>query len=58
MLIVVELKDHPEPPYSNKSGYPLAFPRPGSNESLDNERVVGLELQLDTKRSNSDALSR
>ncbi len=39
-LIVVELKDHPEPPYSNKSGYPLAFPRPGSTKALDNERVV------------------
>jgi len=39
-LIVVELKDHPEPRYPNKSGYPLAFPRPGSKKVLDNERVV------------------
>jgi quercetin dioxygenase-like cupin family protein len=39
-LIVVELKDHPEPRYPNTSGYPLAFPRPGSRKVLDNERVV------------------
>ena len=39
-LIIVELKDHPEPRYPNTSGYPLAFPRPGSRKVLDNERVV------------------
>ncbi len=39
-LIVVELRDHPEPRYPNTSGYPLAFPRPGSRKVLDNERVV------------------
>jgi quercetin dioxygenase-like cupin family protein len=39
-VIVVELKDHPEPRYPNTSGYPLAFPRPGSRKVLDNERVV------------------
>ena len=39
-LIVVELKDHPGPLYANKSGYPPAFPRPGSTKTLDNERVV------------------
>jgi quercetin dioxygenase-like cupin family protein len=39
-LIVVELKDHPGPRYPNTSGYPLAFPRPGSRKVLDNERVV------------------
>jgi hypothetical protein len=39
-LIVVELKDHPEPRYPNTSGYPLAFPRPGSRKVLDNDRVV------------------
>jgi hypothetical protein len=39
-LIVVELKDHPVPPLVNKSGYPAAFPRPGSKKVLDNERVV------------------
>jgi quercetin dioxygenase-like cupin family protein len=39
-LIAVELKDHSEPRYPNTSGYPLAFPRPGSRKVLDNERVV------------------
>ena len=39
-LIVVELKDHPGPIYANKSGYPPAFPRPGSTRILDNERIV------------------
>ena len=39
-LVVVELKDHPEPPYANKSGYPPAFPRSGSKKVLDNDRVV------------------
>ncbi|MGA2191472.1 MAG: hypothetical protein ABSH33_23405 [Steroidobacteraceae bacterium] len=39
-LIVAELKEHPEPLYANKSGYPPAFPRPGSLKVFDNERVV------------------
>ena len=39
-MIVVELKDHSGPLYANKSGYPPAFPRPGSTKTLDNERVV------------------
>jgi quercetin dioxygenase-like cupin family protein len=39
-LVVVELKDHPVPPLVNKSGYPNAFPRPGSKKVLDNGRVV------------------
>jgi hypothetical protein len=39
-LIVAELKEHPEPLYANKSGYPLAFPRPGSLKVFDNDRVV------------------
>jgi redox-sensitive bicupin YhaK (pirin superfamily) len=39
-LIVVELKDHPVPPLVNRSGYPAAFPRPGSKKVLDNDRVV------------------
>jgi hypothetical protein len=39
-LIVVELKDHPVPPLVNKSGYPAAFPRPGSKNVFDNERVA------------------
>jgi quercetin dioxygenase-like cupin family protein len=39
-LIVAELKDHPEPLYVNKSGYPPAFPRPGSLKVFENDRVV------------------
>jgi hypothetical protein len=39
-LIVIELKEHPEPQYANKSGYPPAFPRPGSLKVFENERVV------------------
>jgi hypothetical protein len=39
-LIVAELKDHPEPLYVNKSGYPPAFPRPGSIKAFENDRVV------------------
>jgi quercetin dioxygenase-like cupin family protein len=39
-LIVAELKDHPEPLYANKSGYPAAFPRPGSMNAFENDRVV------------------
>jgi quercetin dioxygenase-like cupin family protein len=39
-LIVAELKDHPEPLYANQSGYPPAFPRPGSVKVFENDRVV------------------
>jgi DNA repair exonuclease SbcCD nuclease subunit len=39
-LIVAELKGPPEPLYANKSGYPPAFPRPGSLKVFENERVV------------------
>jgi predicted metal-dependent enzyme (double-stranded beta helix superfamily) len=39
-MVVVELKDHLEAPYVNKSGYPAAFPRAGSKRVLDNDRVV------------------
>jgi hypothetical protein len=38
--IVIDLKDHPMPPIANTSGYPLAFPRPGSKKLLENERVI------------------
>lgn len=38
--IVIELKDAKVPPLANKSGYPNAFPRPGSKKILDNDRVV------------------
>lgn len=39
-LIVVELKEHAEPLYVNNSGFPLAFPRPGSLKVFENDRVV------------------
>jgi hypothetical protein len=38
--IVIDLKDHPVPPIANTSGYPLAFPRPGSRKIFENERVI------------------
>ena len=38
--IIVALKDHAEPAVPNKSGLPLAFPRPGSIKVLENDRVV------------------
>ena len=38
--IVIDLKDHPLAPIANTSGYPLAFPRPGSKKILENERVI------------------
>ena len=38
--IVIDLKDHSVPPIQNTSGYPLAYPRPGSRKLLDNERVT------------------
>jgi len=38
--IVIDLKDHPVAPIANTTGYPLAFPRPGSKKILENERVI------------------
>jgi hypothetical protein len=38
--MVIELKDHSVAPIENKSGYPLAFPRPGSKKILENARVI------------------
>jgi hypothetical protein len=38
--IMIDLKDHPVDPIANTSGYPLAFPRPGSKKILENERVI------------------
>src|SRR5438445_12988692 len=37
---VIDLKDHPVPPIENKSGYPVAFPRPGTKKVFENERVI------------------
>ncbi len=38
--LVIELKDYPVPPLENKTGYPLAFPRPHVKKLLENDRVV------------------
>jgi hypothetical protein len=38
--IIIALKDLAVPGIRNESGYPLAFPRPGSVKVLDNSRVV------------------
>jgi hypothetical protein len=38
--ILIALKDHPVTPTPNKTGYPLAFPRPGSKKVLENSRVI------------------
>lgn len=38
--IVIELKDNKVPSLANTSGYPNAFPRPGSKKVLENGRVV------------------
>jgi len=37
---VIALHDHYVAPLKNSSGYPKAFPRPGSRKLLDNARVV------------------
>lgn len=38
--VVIELKDHKVEPLQNTSGYPEAFPRPGSKKLIDNDRVA------------------
>ena len=38
--LVIELKDHPVAPLENKTGYPLAFPRPHVKKVLENDRVI------------------
>jgi hypothetical protein len=38
--IVIDLKDARAQPIENKSGYPLAFPRPGVKKLLENDRVI------------------
>jgi hypothetical protein len=38
--LIIELKDHPVPPLENKTGYPLAFPRPHVTKLLENDRVI------------------
>jgi hypothetical protein len=38
--LLIELKDHPVPPIENKTGYPLAFPRPRVKKLMENNRAV------------------
>jgi hypothetical protein len=38
--IIIDLKDHSVPSVANTTGYPLAFPRPGSKKILENDRVI------------------
>jgi hypothetical protein len=38
--LIIELKDHPVPPLENKTGYPLAFPRPHVKKLIENDRVI------------------
>jgi len=38
--LIIELKDHVVPPLENKTGYPLAFPRPHVKKVLENDRVI------------------
>ena len=38
--ILITLKDFKQAPLANKSGYPLAFPRPGSKKVFENARVI------------------
>jgi hypothetical protein len=38
--MVIDLKEHPAPTYTNTTGFPLAFPRPGSKKLLENDRVI------------------
>jgi len=38
--VIIELKDYRVPPIENKTGYPLAFPRPHVKKLLENNRVI------------------
>jgi hypothetical protein len=38
--LVIALKNIPVPPLENKTGYPLAFPRPHVKKLLENDRVI------------------
>lgn len=38
--VVIELKSHPVAPIENKSGFPLAFPRPRVKKVLENDRLI------------------
>ena len=38
--VVIGLKDYASPAVANLTGYPLAFPRPGSVKVFENDRIV------------------
>jgi hypothetical protein len=38
--VVIALKDHPEAPIANNSGYPNAYPREGIIKLFENDRVI------------------
>jgi hypothetical protein len=38
--LLIELKDQPVAPLENKTGYPLAFPRPHVKKLVENDRVI------------------
>lgn len=38
--VVIEIKDHAPTALPNKSGYPNAFPRPGSKKLFENAKVI------------------
>jgi hypothetical protein len=39
-VVAIDLKEAHRPPLENRSGYPLAFPRPGVKKVLENDRVI------------------
>lgn len=39
-VVLIKLKRHSNPPLPNTTGYPLAFPRPGSQKVFENNRIV------------------
>jgi len=56
--IVIDLKDHPVAPLANTTGYPLAFPRPGSKKNPGERARDRVGLHLDARRGHADALPR
>ena len=39
-VVQVALSNHPSPHYAGNTGYPLAFPRPGSQKVFENDRII------------------
>jgi hypothetical protein len=55
---MVDLKDHLVPPLVNNTGYPLALPRPWVEESVGQRSRHCVELRLDARCADTNALSR